>query len=81
MQYHANELLAMKDDFIVSKVMSYLSNCIKDFENAAVVNKEIKRFPKSLTHFFPGTLFNNLLATNSITIIYEWVESQSDLFA
>ncbi|XP_059460347.1 uncharacterized protein LOC132189608 isoform X2 [Corylus avellana] len=53
--YHSNELLPMKDEDIVAKVMSYLSKCIKDFEHATVMDKEIGRFPQCLTHFFPGS--------------------------
>ncbi|XAR59858.1 Phytoene desaturase (zeta-carotene-forming) [Bertholletia excelsa] len=53
--FQANELLPLKDEDVTAKVMSYLSRCIKEFENAAVVEKEIGRFPKSLTHFFPGS--------------------------
>ncbi|KAA0045754.1 phytoene dehydrogenase-like isoform X1 [Cucumis melo var. makuwa] len=53
--YHANELLPLNDEVIVEKVKSYLSTCIKDFENAIVVKKEIGKFPESLTHFFPGS--------------------------
>ncbi|PSS29531.1 Zeta-carotene desaturase [Actinidia chinensis var. chinensis] len=53
--FHANELLPLKDDDVAAKVVSYLSRCVKDFENATVIDKEIERFPKSLTHFFPGS--------------------------
>ncbi|KAL3514975.1 hypothetical protein ACH5RR_021877 [Cinchona calisaya] len=53
--YHANDFLPLKDEIIVKKVMSYLSKCISDFENVAVVDKDIGRFPKYLTHFFPGS--------------------------
>ncbi|RVW38507.1 Zeta-carotene desaturase [Vitis vinifera] len=53
--YHANELLLLKDELIAAKVMHQLSKCIKDLENASVVGQEIERFPKSLTHFFPGS--------------------------
>lgn len=53
-QYNASELLPQKDEFIVKKAMSYLSRCIKDLENVEVTQKEIQKFPKSLTHFFPG---------------------------
>ncbi|KAA8535968.1 hypothetical protein F0562_028446 [Nyssa sinensis] len=53
--YHANELLPLNDEQIVAKVMSRLSKCIEDFKNATVIDKEIGRFPKSLTHFFPGS--------------------------
>lgn len=61
MQYHANELLPLEDELVVTKVISHLSNIIKDFEKARVVKKEIARFPKSLTHFFPG-IFNVIIA-------------------
>ncbi|PON89938.1 NAD(P)-binding domain containing protein [Trema orientale] len=53
--YHANELLPQKDEYIVTKVKSYLSKFIKDLETAAITENEIKRFPKSLPHFFPGS--------------------------
>ncbi|KAM7470946.1 hypothetical protein LguiA_009129 [Lonicera macranthoides] len=53
--YHANEFLPLKDEQIVGKVMSFLSKCITDFENTTVIEQEIGRFPKSLTHFYPGS--------------------------
>ncbi|XP_058098319.1 uncharacterized protein LOC131243184 isoform X3 [Magnolia sinica] len=53
--YHANQLLPLKDDQIVAKVMSYLSKCIKEFEQASVLEKVVTRLPKSATHFFPGS--------------------------
>ncbi|KAF4382449.1 hypothetical protein G4B88_011401 [Cannabis sativa] len=56
--YHANELLPLKDEFIVSKAMSYLSNIINGLENCTITQKEIKRFPKSLPHFFPDWIVN-----------------------
>jgi len=55
MQYHGNELVPLKDEYIATKVMPYLSKCVKDFEAARVTNVEIARFPKSMTHFFPGS--------------------------
>ncbi|KAI5647787.1 hypothetical protein M9H77_33792 [Catharanthus roseus] len=53
--YHANDLMALPDEIIVREVMSCLTKCIKDFENAEVIDKEIGRFPQYLTHFFPGS--------------------------
>lgn len=53
--FQANELLPLKDEDVVAKTMLHLSKCIKDLENATVIDKEIRRFPKSLTHFFPGS--------------------------
>ncbi|KAI3441192.1 Amino_oxidase domain-containing protein [Psidium guajava] len=53
--YYANELLVLEDDHLVGKTMSYLADVVKEFGNSAVVDREISRFPKSLTHFFPGS--------------------------
>ncbi|KAE8709254.1 vacuolar ATP synthase subunit B family protein [Hibiscus syriacus] len=53
--YHANEFLPLKDELVTEKVMSCLSNCIDGLERANVVDKEIRRFPNGLTHFFPGS--------------------------
>ncbi|KAE9447397.1 hypothetical protein C3L33_20703, partial [Rhododendron williamsianum] len=43
--FHANELLPLKDEDVVAKAMSCLSKCIKNFEDATVIDKEIARFP------------------------------------
>ena len=64
MQYHGNELAPLKDEYIATKVMHYLSKCIKDFEAARVTNVEIARFPKSLTHLFPGSFLRALQVNN-----------------
>lgn len=64
MQYHANDLLSLKDDKIIEKVMFWLSKCVKDFENAMVIDKEIRRFPKILTHYFPGNIWKVLSLAN-----------------
>lgn len=68
MQYHATDLLPLKDERIVGKVMSCLSNCIKDIKNATVTDREIERLPKSLTHFFPG----NSLCVSCILKMLNW---------
>lgn len=53
--YHANAFLPLNDEQIAAKVMVYLSKSIKELQDAQVIDKEITRFPKSLTHFFPGS--------------------------
>ncbi|KAL6270865.1 hypothetical protein ACE6H2_027776 [Prunus campanulata] len=75
-QYRANELLPLKDEQIVSKVTSYLSNCIKDFKNATVTDKEIGRFPNSLTHFFPGSYKDMMRGSTSFPNLFmagDWI--------
>ncbi|KAI3446283.1 hypothetical protein Pfo_002948 [Paulownia fortunei] len=73
---HANDLLPLKDEKIVEKVMSWLSRCIKDFENATVVDKEIGRFPKFHTHFFPGSYKYMMRGSTSFPNLYmagDWI--------
>ncbi|KAH8498079.1 hypothetical protein H0E87_017123 [Populus deltoides] len=36
--YHGNELLPLKGEYIATKVMSYLSKCVKDFKTAQHVS-------------------------------------------
>ncbi|XP_057966422.1 uncharacterized protein LOC131156618 isoform X2 [Malania oleifera] len=77
--YHANELLLLKDEVIVPKVMSYMSKCIKDFENSTVVVKEIRRYPKSLTHFFPGSYKHMMRGSTSFPNLFmagDWITNR-----
>ncbi|OVA15939.1 Amine oxidase [Macleaya cordata] len=53
--YHADQLMPLEDEQIVSKVMSYLSKCINGLADTTVLEKEIRIFPRSLTHYFPGS--------------------------
>lgn len=74
--YHANELLLLKDEDIIAKVTSYLSRYIKDFENASVIDKDIRRYPKSLTHFFPGSYKHMMRGTTSFPNLFmagDWI--------
>lgn len=74
--FHATELLPLKDEDVVAKAMSYLSKCIKDFENMTVIDKEIGRFPKSLTHFFPGSYKHMMRGSTSFPNLFmagDWI--------
>ncbi|KAI8533198.1 hypothetical protein RHMOL_Rhmol11G0278500 [Rhododendron molle] len=74
--FHANELLPLKDEDVVAKAMSSLSKCIKDFEDATVIDKEIARFPKSLTHFFPGSYKSMMRGSTSFPNLFmagDWI--------
>ncbi|WCJ39919.1 hypothetical protein M5689_020867 [Euphorbia peplus] len=74
--YNASELLPLKDEQVVTKVISYLTKCIKDFEKATVVHQEVARFPKSLTHFFPGSYKHMMRGSTSFQNLFmagDWV--------
>ncbi|XP_042494355.1 uncharacterized protein LOC122073790 isoform X2 [Macadamia integrifolia] len=74
--YHANELLPLKDEQIVAKVISNLSLCIKDFKDANVVEGQVERFPKSLSHFFPGSYKYTMRGSTSFPNLFmsgDWI--------
>lgn len=74
--YHANQFLPLKDDQIVEKVKSYLTTCIKEFGKANVVDQAVVRFPKSVTHFFPGSYQYMMRGNTSIPNLFmagDWI--------
>ncbi|KAF5745769.1 phytoene dehydrogenase chloroplastic/chromoplastic-like isoform X1 [Tripterygium wilfordii] len=82
--YHANELLPLKDDLIVAKVSSYLSKHIKGFETATVLEVEIERYPKSMTHFFPGSYKSMMRGSTSIPNLFmagDWIVTRHGSWA
>ncbi|RZS11498.1 hypothetical protein BHM03_00042844 [Ensete ventricosum] len=56
LQYYANQLLPLKDEQIVKKVVAYLSGCVEEFKEAIVMQQNVVRHAKSVTHFFPGNV-------------------------
>lgn len=46
--------MPMAEEDIVSKVLSYLTQCIPAFGEAKVVDQAVVKFPRAVTHFFPG---------------------------
>ncbi|XP_074275699.1 uncharacterized protein LOC141599557 [Silene latifolia] len=77
--YHANTFLPLNDEQISAKVISYLSKCLSDLEGARVIDKEITRFPKSLTHFFPGSYKYSLPGATSFPNLFmagDWIISR-----
>lgn len=56
LQYYANQLLPLKDEQIVKKVVAYLSGCVQEFKEAIVIQQNVVRHANSATHFFPGNV-------------------------
>ncbi|KAK2663773.1 hypothetical protein Ddye_002347 [Dipteronia dyeriana] len=55
-QYYANELLPLKEEHVLVKVMPCFSKHIEEFDIATVTDKQIRRFSKLPTHYIPGSL-------------------------
>ncbi|KAG2573977.1 phytoene dehydrogenase-like isoform X1 [Panicum virgatum] len=53
--YNASRLITLSDDDIVSEASLHLIKCIQDFEGATVIQKSVKRSPKSVINFLPGS--------------------------
>ncbi len=74
--YHANQLLAMDDEQIVSKVQQDLATCIREFQSARVIDQSIIRVRQGVTHFAPGSYQYLLPAKTSIPNLYlsgDWI--------
>lgn len=56
LQYNSSQLVLLNDDDIVSETLLCLIKCIQDFEDATVIQKSVRRSPKSTLNFLPGEL-------------------------
>lgn len=62
--YHANQLLNLRDEQIVSKVHQDLITCIPEFANANPIDYRVTKIRQGVTHFAPGS-YQYLLPTQS----------------
>ena len=53
--YHANQLLTLDDEQVISLVQKDLAGCIPVFADAKVVDKSVIRIRQGVSHFAPGS--------------------------
>jgi len=74
--YHANQLLPMSDEEIVSLVQDYLATCVPAFREAKICDRSVIRLSRAVTHFAPGSYQNMLPTTTSIDNVFmsgDWI--------
>jgi uncharacterized protein with NAD-binding domain and iron-sulfur cluster len=74
--YHANQFLPLSDAEIVSLVQRDLATCIPAFGTAKIIDSNVIRLPRAVTHFAPGSYRYMLPATTSITNVFmcgDWI--------
>lgn len=74
--YHANQLLPLSDEQIVSKVQQDLATCIPAFREAKIIDSSVIRVPRGVTHFAPGSYQYLLPAMTSIENVFmsgDWI--------
>ncbi|CAL9782689.1 unnamed protein product [Musa acuminata subsp. burmannicoides] len=74
--YYANQLLPLKDEQIVKKVVAYLSGCVQEFKEAIVMQQNVVRHAKSATHFFPGSYKHMLRGSTTFPNLFmagDWI--------
>jgi uncharacterized protein with NAD-binding domain and iron-sulfur cluster len=64
--YHANQLILMEDEQILTKVQRDLATCVPAFGSAKVIDSSVVRLPRAVTHFSPGSYQSMLPATTPI---------------
>jgi len=77
--YHANQLLPLSDEQILSKVQRDLTTCIPAFGAAKIIDSSVIRLPKAVTHFAPGSYQHCLTGTTAIANVFmsgDWIVSR-----
>ena len=74
--YHANQLLPLTDDEIVSLVKRDLTICIPDFKESQIIDKTVIRLPKAVTHFAPGSyqyMLKSVTSYDNVFMSGDWI--------
>ncbi|MBD2440179.1 FAD-dependent oxidoreductase [Nostoc sp. FACHB-110] len=74
--YHANQLLNLNDDEIITIVHNYLATCVPAFKQAKVIDSSVIRLPNAVTHFAPGSYRDMLPARTSFANVFmsgDWI--------
>ena len=74
--YHANQLLALDDDQVISLVKTDLAGCIPAFDNAKVIDKSVIRIRQGVSHFAPGSYRYLLPSKTSFSNVFmsgDWI--------
>lgn len=74
--YHANHLLPLTDQEIVSTVKRDLATCVPAVRDAQVIDSSVIRVPEGVTHFAPGSYQYLLPAKTSCKNVFlsgDWI--------
>jgi uncharacterized protein with NAD-binding domain and iron-sulfur cluster len=74
--YHANSLLPLSNQEIVSLVQRDLATCVPAFRAAQVIDSSVIRLPRAVTHFAPGSYASLLPTTTSFENVFmsgDWI--------
>ncbi|WVZ86703.1 hypothetical protein U9M48_033450 [Paspalum notatum var. saurae] len=81
---NASHLIPLNDDDIISEASSCLTKCIQDFEGATVVKKSVRRSPKSVMNFLPGSYKYSLRGSTSFPNLFlagDWIVNRHGSFS
>lgn len=82
--YNTSHLLPLTDQQIVSEATSCLIRCIDDFEGATVVQQLVRRSPRSVYHFLPGSYKQTVRGTTSFPNLFiasDWIVNRHGSFS
>ena len=74
--YHANQLIPLKDEEIVSLVQRDLATCIPAFRDTKVIDSSAIRLSRAVTHFAPGSyqyLLPAVTSYDNVLMRGDWV--------
>ncbi|MBV9390189.1 MAG: FAD-dependent oxidoreductase [Chroococcidiopsidaceae cyanobacterium CP_BM_ER_R8_30] len=77
--YHANQFLPLSDEQILPIVQRDLATCIPAFREAKVIDSNVIRLPRAVTHFAPGSYQYLLPGTTSFENVWmsgDWITNR-----
>ncbi|KAK3141810.1 hypothetical protein QOZ80_4BG0338580 [Eleusine coracana subsp. coracana] len=82
--YNASHLLPLSDEHIISEVSSRLIKCIQDFDGATVIQHSVRRAPRSVINYLPGSYKYILRGSTSFPNLFlagDWIVNRHGSFS
>ncbi|XP_062226426.1 uncharacterized protein LOC133924752 isoform X2 [Phragmites australis] len=82
--YNASHLLPLNDECIASEASLHLMKCVQDFEGATVTKQLVRRSPRSVINFLPGSYKYTLRGSTSFPNLFaagDWIVNRHGSFS
>lgn len=82
--YNASHLLPLNDEQIVSEASSHLIKHTQDFEGATVIQHLVRRSPRSVIHFLPGSYKYTVRGSTAFPNLFiagDWIVNRHGSFS
>ncbi|TVU14912.1 hypothetical protein EJB05_38409, partial [Eragrostis curvula] len=82
--YNASHLLPLGDEHIISEASSRLMKCIQGFDGATVIQQSVRRSPRSVINYLPGSYKYTMRGSTSFPNLFlagDWIVNRHGSFS